>query len=143
MTDQQQDQPTPPRALRALVVDDAPTVRMYHGGLLRRAGFEVAEAGNGVEALEMALQEDYDLYVVDVNMPLMDGQELVRSLRAPVSVGTSAPVVAVSTEAEAADVDAMLTAGAVHYLVKPVRPEAFCTVADALTAPLPPTWSPS
>eukprot|EP01035_Chromulina_nebulosa_P009132 gene9132-12336_t len=46
---------------------------MYHRQVLEEAGFAVDEAVNGIEAIEKALQKRYDLYVVDVNMPKMDG----------------------------------------------------------------------
>lgn len=108
--------------LRALVVDDAPTVRMYHGEILRSAGFVVDEAGNGFEALELVLTTDYDLLVVDVNMPQMDGYALVQRLRAD-AVAVATPVITISTEAEDTDADAAYRAGANFYLIKPVTPE--------------------
>ena len=125
---------------RVLVVDDAPTVRLYHGAILRSLGFAVEEAGNGFEALEMVLTRAYDLLLVDVNMPQMDGYALVRRLRAP-DVGVTAPVVTISTEAENADAAEALAAGANLYLVKPVSPEVLTRVAGVLTAPLPSSWS--
>ncbi len=56
-----------------LIVDDAATVRLYHGSILRDAGFDVFEAANGYEALEAALQRHFDVVLADVNMPRMDG----------------------------------------------------------------------
>ncbi|WP_432546564.1 response regulator [Kineococcus sp. SYSU DK004] len=120
----------------ALVVDDAPTVRMYHGGVLRAAGFTVHEAGNGFEALELLLGAAFDLVVVDVNMPQMDGYELVRRLRAE-ALAPSCPVVTISTESQEADADAAYRAGANLYLVKPVAPALLGAVAELLTSPLP------
>jgi two-component system, chemotaxis family, chemotaxis protein CheY len=58
---------------RILVIDDANLVRRFYRDALERAGFEVDEALNGVEALEKVLGETYDLVIVDVNMPQMDG----------------------------------------------------------------------
>ena len=58
---------------RILVVDDASLVRRYYRDALERAGFEVDEALNGLEALEKLLGEPVDLLIVDVNMPQMDG----------------------------------------------------------------------
>ena len=66
---------------RILVVDDALTVRMYCRDVLERAGFDVEEAGNGIEGLERALGGGFDLLFVDINMPRMDGYEMVRHLR--------------------------------------------------------------
>ena len=136
MTADQDGAVVPAAPRRALVVDDAPTVRMYHGGILRGAGFSVHEAVNGYEALEMLLTETYDLLVVDVNMPQMDGYTLVQRLRSePMSVTT--PVVTISTESQDSDAEAAHRAGANLYLVKPVAPELLRRTAELLTAPLP------
>jgi two-component system, chemotaxis family, chemotaxis protein CheY len=129
-----------PTTRRVLVVDDAPTVRMYHGEILRGLGFCVEEAGNGFEALETVLGSSFDLVLVDINMPQMDGYALIERLRSA-DVGLAAPIVAISTEAERSDAAAARTAGANHYLVKPVHPDVLRCVAETLTAPLPPTWS--
>jgi two-component system chemotaxis response regulator CheY len=106
---------------RILIIDDAATVRLYHRRILQEAGYEVVEAINGVEALEKALQMDFDLYIVDVNMPKLDGYGFLRELRnqdAP-----QVPAIMVSTEASAADRKRAYAAGANLYLVKPTRPE--------------------
>ena len=121
--------------LRVLVVDDAPTVRLYHGELLRRIGFVVDEANNGYEALEMALVATFDLLLVDVNMPTMDGFELISRLRAP-EVGVTCPIVTISTEAEEADAEAAYRSGANYYLVKPVAPPVLQQLAGVLTRPV-------
>lgn len=119
---------------RILVVDDAMTVRMYHGKLLADAGWEVHEAGNGVEALEKALSRPadspFDLYVVDVNMPKMDGYSFVRELRR--QDVPQAPVLMVSTEAQARDASAGYDAGANAYYVKPVPRQQLVLTAALL-----------
>ncbi|WP_337062924.1 response regulator [Kineococcus sp. G2] len=125
----------PSRGL-ALVVDDAPTVRLYHGGVLRSAGFTVEEAANGFEALEMLLAQRYDLVVTDVNMPHLDGYALVRRLRAE-ALTRSVPVITISTESQESDADAAYASGANLYLVKPVAPDLLTRVADLFTSPLP------
>ncbi len=105
-----------------LIVDDAATVRMYHRGILESAGYTVDEAVNGVEALEKALTACYDLYLVDVNMPRMDGYAFLRELRGQADMA-QAPAVMVSTEAEAGDQAKAYVAGANLYMIKPTRPE--------------------
>jgi CheY-like chemotaxis protein len=67
---------------RVLVVDDEPDIRTILRRLLLRAGFCVAEAGDGVEALDAAQHCDVDMIVMDINMPRMTGTEAVRRLRA-------------------------------------------------------------
>jgi two-component system chemotaxis response regulator CheY len=123
---------TPTRA-RVLVVDDAATVRMYHNSLLGEAGFEVSEAANGLEAVEAALGTPFDLYVVDVNMPKMNGYACVEALRSD-TVGTAAPIVMISTEDRPGDADRAYRAGANLYLVKPVTGDRLVRVATMLTA---------
>lgn len=117
---------------RVLVVDDAATVRAYHGSLLRDAGFEVGEAVNGVEALEAALTGEYDLYLVDVNMPKMDGYTCVCELRGQPAT-EHAPIVMISTEDRQTDAEQAYEAGANVYLTKPVPGPRLVWLARMLT----------
>lgn len=107
---------------RILIVDDAATVRMYHRAILESAGYTVEEAVNGIEALEKALTTEYDLYLVDVNMPKMDGYAFLSALRGHSDLAQP-PAVMISTEAELADRTKAYEAGANFYLLKPTRPE--------------------
>ncbi len=120
---------------RILIVDDAATVRLYHRKLLGDAGWHTDEALNGVEALERVHAQDadtaFDLYVVDVNMPRMDGYSFVRELR-KLDARHQAPVVMVSTEAGSQDAARALEAGANSYLVKPARPAEMVLTAALL-----------
>jgi two-component system chemotaxis response regulator CheY len=122
-------------ANRILVVDDAATVRMYHRKLLGDAGWQTDEAINGIEALERVhAQGDgdaFDLYVVDINMPRMDGYSFVRELR-KLDRRHQAPVLMVSTEARSQDASAAFDAGANCYLVKPARPAELVLTAALL-----------
>jgi two-component system chemotaxis response regulator CheY len=106
---------------RILVVDDAATVRMYHRNILQDAGYGVDEAVNGMEALERSLLTAYDLFLVDVNMPKLDGYGFLRELRSREL--PQVPAIMVSTEAAAGDRQRAFAAGANYYLVKPTRPE--------------------
>lgn len=108
---------------RVLVVDDAQTVRLYHRELLEKAGFDVDEAVNGLEALERLADTKYDLLLVDVNMPRMDGYTCIRSVRED-SPDTGVPVIMVTTEGAASDREQALNAGANLHMVKPVPPDA-------------------
>jgi len=106
---------------RILIIDDAATVRMYHRSILESAGYVVEEAINGIEALEKTLQEPFDFYLVDINMPKCDGYGFLRDLRHENI--PQAPAIMVSTEAAAHDQTAAYQAGANGYLIKPVKPE--------------------
>ncbi|CAM8622008.1 CheY FOG, CheY-like receiver [Comamonadaceae bacterium] len=106
---------------KILVIDDAATVRMYHRNILESAGYEVQEAINGIEALEKAMVTAFDLYVVDVNMPKLDGYGFLRELRRQDM--PQVPAIMVSTESGSADRRRAYAAGANLYLVKPTRPD--------------------
>ncbi len=115
---------------RILIIDDAATVRMYHRDILESAGYEVAEAINGIEALEKALKNPFDLFLVDVNMPKLDGYGFLRQLRSE-DIAQN-PAVMVSTEANERDKQAAFMAGANSYLVKPVKPVQLLTLVRLL-----------
>ena len=116
---------------RVLIIDDAATVRMYHRGIMKQAGYQTDEAINGIEALEKAHENPYDLYLVDVNMPKMDGYSFVRKLRESMDI-RQAPAVMISTEAEEDDETQAYLSGANLYIVKPVRPEQLVQCARML-----------
>ena len=86
---------------RVLIVDDAATVRMYHRGVLESGGFAVEEALNGIEALEKALETRFDLLLVDINMPKLDGFGFLKEMRRQEI--PQPPAIMVSTEAAARD----------------------------------------
>lgn len=117
---------------RVLVVDDASLVRLYYRSALEQAGFEVAEALNGLEALEHLLAAHFDLLVVDVNMPQMDGVSFLQTLRAKDLPLSSIPALVTSTEAAPQRVAAARAAGANYYIVKPLSAEALVQYASLL-----------
>lgn len=106
---------------KILIVDDMNTVRMYHGQILEKSGFVIEEACNGMEGLEKAMQTHYDLVLVDVNMPKMDGYRMIQELRANEST-RRLPTIMISTESKTLDREKAYNAGANFYLVKPVTP---------------------
>ena len=104
-----------------LIIDDAATVRLYHRNILEAAGYSVDEAINGIEALEKALVKAYDLYIVDVNMPKLDGYGFLKEFRLQENT-TQAPAIMVTTESGANDRTLGYAAGANLYLTKPIKP---------------------
>jgi two-component system chemotaxis response regulator CheY len=109
---------------RALVVDDSKAVRMILAKTLRELGYEVREAGNGKEALELIEAEKLavTLVLADWNMPEMNGLELLKRLRQKPEMASTA-VVMVTTETEVDQMAAALEAGANEYIMKPFTKE--------------------
>jgi two-component system, chemotaxis family, chemotaxis protein CheY len=106
---------------RILIIDDAGLVRRFYREALEKAGFVVDEALNGIEALEKLLQaEPFDLLIVDINMPQMDGLTFLQKLRRQETHMASTPALVASTESQSQDIDAARAAGANFYLPKPV-----------------------
>jgi two-component system, chemotaxis family, chemotaxis protein CheY len=118
---------------RILVVDDSSLVRLYCRDVLERAGFEVEQAINGIEAMEKVLEQAFDLVIVDVNMPRMDGFSFIRTLRASAPVVAALPTLVITTEAGQQDREDARTVGANFYLVKPVSEADLVRHAAALT----------
>jgi two-component system chemotaxis response regulator CheY len=120
--------------LNVLIVDDSPVMRTFVKRIVQRSGIEVdryLEAGNGAEALEIASVEPVQAIFTDVNMPVMDGEELVRRLRAdPDFAGT--PVIVISTDATVARIENMMALGASGYVQKPFGPEQLRDEVDRI-----------
>lgn len=112
-------------AYNILLVDDSMSMRAIVKKVITMSGFdigEIAEAGNGVEAL--ARLEDFwaDLVISDIHMPEMDGVELLKKLKSD-PMTESLPVVMITTESRDEIVDSAMSLGAAGYIKKPFRPE--------------------
>ena len=105
---------------RVLVVDDSSLVRLYYRDVLEKSGFDVDQAMNGLEAMERVLARPFDLLIVDVNMPKMDGFSFLRELRRSKSEAAALPALIITTEAGREDAEEARAVGANFYLVKPV-----------------------
>jgi two-component system, chemotaxis family, chemotaxis protein CheY len=113
------------KKLKILIVDDSAVMRKIVERALRQAGLdigEVLEASNGAEALVEVQKGALDIILSDINMPVMDGLEFLRSLSA-VEAAKGVPVVMITTEGSEARVVEALSAGAKGYLRKPFTPE--------------------
>lgn len=109
------------REIRALIVDDSSVMRKIVERSLRQAGLEslvVHEAGTGVEALEILKSRPIDLILSDINMPAMDGLELLRQMSAQ-RLAVNVPVVMITTESSEEHVKLAIQAGARGYIRKP------------------------
>lgn len=105
---------------RALVVDDNALNRDVLETMLRRHGMAVVTAENGAQAVEALLAEDFDLILMDNQMPVMNGLEACRRIRALPTAKARVPIIGLSGGARAVDRDAGLAAGMSDYLPKPI-----------------------
>ncbi len=111
--------------VRTLIVDDSSVMRKIVERALRQAGLdalEVREAGSGTEGLEMLKENKVDLILSDINMPLMDGLEFLRQIRAQ-NLAPGVPVVMITTESSEEHVRQAIQAGAQGYIRKPFTAE--------------------
>jgi two-component system, chemotaxis family, chemotaxis protein CheY len=106
-----------------LIVDDSASVRTLLRGALEGEGFKVIEAENGLHALEAVSENLVDLLIVDVNMPVMDGMQVIGKVRA-MEHHKRTPVFVLTTESGMAMVKQGKALGATAWIVKPVKPEA-------------------
>lgn len=117
------------RRLRLLVVEDNPVNQRVAVAMLERLGHRVEVAGNGHEAVEAVERFAYDLVLMDVQMPELDGYEATRRIRALPQRAARLPIIAMTANALKGDAEKCLAAGMDDYLAKPVS-------SDALTAML-------
>ena len=109
--------------MHVLVVDDSRAMRSILGSLLKTAGFEVSEAGDGTEALERLKENGkFEVVLVDWNMPPLDGFEFIKAVRADHTYDDTR-LVMVTTETEMEQVTLALEAGANEYIMKPFTKE--------------------
>ena len=114
---------------RALTVDDSRTMRDMVTFTLKNAGFEVSEAEDGQKALEVTQNQVFDIIITDVNMPNMNGIELVKALRSKESF-KYIPILILTTEGDAQKKQEGKDAGATGWIVKPFNPEKLLQVVN-------------
>jgi CheY-like chemotaxis protein len=107
---------------RVLIVDDYPDAREMYSEYLQYSGFDVVEAQNGQEALQRAVDEQPDIILMDLSLPVMDGWEATRRLKADKRTA-SIPVVALTGHALAGISDGAKKAGCDAFVTKPCLPE--------------------
>jgi CheY-like chemotaxis protein len=121
---------TSTRERRVLVVDDDATIAATFSAILRGDGYEVATAGTGAEAVRLARERAFDLIVLDLVMPGMDGLTALRRLRA---VNPRAAVLILAADVEPDGEVAALGLGAAAVLLKPPDIPKLLRLADELT----------
>ena len=116
---------------RVLSVDDSSSIRQMVSFTLRGAGYEVAEAVDGRDGLAKAGSSRFDLIVTDLNMPNMDGIQLIAAVR-KLQGYSFIPILMLTTESQAEKKDAGRKAGATGWIVKPFSADQLIAVAHKL-----------
>jgi len=109
-------------ARKILAVDDSNSMRQMVAFTLKSAGYEVTDAADGQEALDIAKMNSFDLVLSDVNMPKLDGIQLIKELR-KLSTFKFTPILMLTTESSKEKKMEGKQAGATGWIVKPFNPE--------------------
>lgn len=111
-----------------LTVDDSSSLRMAIRIALSGAGYDVSEAVDGLDGLNKAKASKFDMIIADLNMPNMNGLEMIREIRKlPIQTGT--PIIFLTTESDEAIKQEARAAGATGWLVKPFVPDQLLRIA--------------
>jgi signal transduction histidine kinase/CheY-like chemotaxis protein len=132
----------PRRGLSILVAEDMPTNQMVLTAILKKLGHACVMTSNGAEAVEAAQKQTFDLVMLDMQMPVMDGLEAARRMRALGGACAGVPIVAVTANAFASDRDACFAAGMNGFVVKPYDPEEIAIEIARMTAGRAPAVAP-
>jgi signal transduction histidine kinase/CheY-like chemotaxis protein len=123
VSEKQNDKKGSIKALRILLVEDNPDNRLLIKAYLKKQPYELIEAENGQIAVEQFQQSDFDLVLMDVQMPVMDGHEATRTIRAWESENHKqrTPIISLTAHAFKEEIDRCLEAGCNTHLSKPVK----------------------
>lgn len=117
----------------ALTVDDSRTIREMVSFTLKKEGFDVIEAEDGKHAISVLGNQQVSLIITDLNMPNMDGLELIRNLRSNPTYKFT-PILMLTTEGDANKKQQGKDAGATGWIVKPFNPEKLIQVVNKVAA---------
>ncbi len=110
-----------------MTVDDSPSIRQMVGFTLRKAGYLVLEAADGADACAKLQMQPVNLVITDLNMPRMDGIELIKRVRTMAALRFT-PVLFLTTESQPEKKNEARAAGATGWIVKPFTPDQLTSV---------------
>lgn len=117
---------------RILIVEDSPTMRQLLVFALKRLkDVEIVEAQDGMDGLRKVSSDHFDLALIDINMPVMDGLKLISLIRGEDSLRDMA-IIVITTEGANEDRERALALGANEYLTKPIQANRVLRVAQGL-----------
>src|SRR5207244_1001105 len=129
---EQQQTEVPPMSKRILTIDDSKTMRDMLLLTLTDAGFEVLQGVDGQDGLNVLGDQRVDVIITDINMPKMDGYEVIRQLRQNPRHKTT-PIIVLTTESDADKRTIARNAGATGWMVKPFDPEGLIAVINKVS----------
>jgi two-component system chemotaxis response regulator CheY len=118
---------------KVLIVDDSETIRQQVASALERAGFGVVEATDGIDGLERASQNELCMVILDVNMPRLDGLEMLERLKSDPR-HAKLPVLMLTTEVQQSMIERAKKAGARGWMIKPVKMDQLVSTVNKLTS---------
>ena len=117
---------------RVLIVEDSPTMRQLLVFALRRLKeVDIVEAQDGMDGLRKLSSDHFDLALIDINMPIMDGLKLISLIRGEDSLA-AIPIVVITTEGANEDRERAMSLGANEYLTKPIQANKVLSVVKGL-----------
>ncbi len=117
---------------QVLIVEDSPTMRQLLVFALRRLkDVEITEAQDGMDGLRRVTNDHFDIALIDINMPVMDGLKLISLIRGEESL-KDIPIVVITTEGASEDRERAIALGANEYLTKPIQANKVLSVVKAL-----------
>ena len=117
---------------RILIVEDSPTMRQLLAFALKRLkDVDIVEAQDGMDGLRKVSSDHFDLALIDINMPVMDGLKLISLIRGDESL-RQMPIIVITTEGAKEDRERAIALGANEYLTKPIQANKVLRIAQSL-----------
>lgn len=116
---------------KVLAVDDSATIRTSISFVLKQEGYDVVEAVDGVDGLAKAKEQKFNLVITDINMPNMDGIEMIKQLRTTEGYKFT-PIIALTTESQGSKMQEGKAAGATGWIVKPFTSEKLLAIVKKI-----------
>lgn len=129
-------------SLNVLIVEDNLVNRMILREMLEREGHSVFEATNGLEGVESVHQNDFDLVLMDISMPVMDGVDATKAIKKLPSPACDVPIVATTAHALTSEIESFLAAGMSESLVKPLSRKKLRDMIDRVVVGVTPADTP-
>lgn len=121
-------------SVRILVAEDNPVNQKFLSLILARMGYQARFCDNGQQALEALVQAQFDLVLMDIHMPVMDGLSATRAIRAMACPTSQIPIVALTADVLQDAKDQAQAAGVSAFVAKPIKPEELASVIDSMLA---------